>query len=108
MKPEPIRVPRKETLKKYGLDAEGWLAILERQDWVCAICRKVPPSGRMVTDHDHLRRWKKLSPTKRRETVRGITCWTCNHYYLGRGINEAKASNVVAYLRAHAAKSAAR
>lgn len=104
MKAPIIKVPKPATLRKYGLDAQGWLAILEAQGWVCAICRKVPPSGRMVTDHHHVPKWKKMDPDRRRGFVRGITCWTCNHYYLGRGITESKAYNVVAYLRAFAAR----
>jgi hypothetical protein len=98
----PIKVPSKATLRKYGLDAQLWLAILESQGWVCAICKKSPPSGRMVTDHFHMpkRKWKTFPPEVRRTYVRGITCWTCNHYYLGRGINIEKATNVVLYLRA--------
>lgn len=104
----PIKVPSKATLRKYGLDAESWLAILGAQGWVCAICKKVPPSGRMVTDHFHMpkRDWKRWPPEKRRTYVRGITCWTCNHYYLGRGINIEKALNVVRYLQAFAVRAA--
>jgi hypothetical protein len=100
-----IKPPSKETLKKYGLTIETWLAILAAQGGVCAICRKAPPSGRMVTDHHHVPRWKKMPAERRREYVRGLTCWTCNHYYLGRGINIAKATNVVLYLRAFEARS---
>lgn len=104
MTPVLIHVPSAPTLKKYGLDARTWLNILEAQGLVCAICRKVPKSGRFNTDHDHVRGWKKMKAERRREHVRGIVCHFCNRYYLGRCINVAKAENVLAYLRAFAAR----
>ncbi len=97
---ELIHVPCVETLNKYGLDAQSWLAILEAQGWRCAICHRVPDSGRMMTDHWHRPDWKKLAAKNRRKYVRGITCWWCNKSYLGRGITEEKALNMYAYLRA--------
>lgn len=102
--PAAIKVPSAPTLKKYGLDAQGWLAILEAQGWVCAICKKVPKTGRFNTDHSHIRRWKTKSPEERRKHVRGIVCWWCNKVYLGRAITIDKAVNVVAYLRAFAGR----
>lgn len=105
--PGVIQVPSKVTLRKYGLDAEGWLAILEAQSWVCAICKKVPKTGRFVTDHAHVIRWKKMKPEKRRTYVRGLTCWWCNKNYIGRSITVDKAVNVVSYLRAFEARMGA-
>lgn len=99
-----IKVPSAKTLKKYGLDAESWLAILDAQGWACAICKMVPRTGRLNTDHFHVKRWKKLPAEKRRRYVRGLTCWNCNRYYLGRGINIQRAISVVAYLRAFEAR----
>lgn len=93
-----VVVPSSATLDKYGLTEESWLAILERQGGVCAICRKVPSTGRFVTDHEHVRGYKKLPPAERARHVRGITCWFCNHAYLARGITAAKAQNVFNYL----------
>lgn len=100
----PIQVPSKVTLRKYGLDAQAWLAILEAQGWTCAICKKVPKTGRFVTDHHHAKGWKKMKPEKRRLYVRGLTCWWCNKNYIGRSISVEKASNVVLYLRAFQAR----
>lgn len=99
-----IKVPSRATLKKYGLDAESWLIILEAQGYACAICRKAPKTGRFVTDHHHAKGWKKMKPAKRRLYVRGLTCWWCNKTYLGRSITEAKATQVLLYLRAFAAR----
>jgi hypothetical protein len=100
-----IHVPSKATLKKYGLDAESWLAILASQGWVCAICKKVPKTGRFNIDHDHARRWKQRPPEERRRHIRGIVCWWCNKTHLGRAITIEKAINVVHYLQAFAARS---
>ncbi len=99
-----IQVPSKVTLKKYGLDAESWLALLSAQGHVCAICKKVPATGRFVTDHHHVKGWKKMKPEKRRLYVRGLTCWWCNKTYLGRAITVQKAMQVLLYLRAFDAR----
>lgn len=94
-----IKEPSPNTLKRYGLSLEEWLSILKKQGNVCAICKKEPPSGRLVTDHFHAPLWKKMPPDKRKIYVRGILCWTCNHYYVGRAITVFKAENVVVYLK---------
>ena len=65
-----VREPTKATLRKYGLVLPEWRAILERQGGVCAICGQVTSSGRLVTDHEHVRGWKKLPPAMRARTVR--------------------------------------
>lgn len=85
-------------MARYGLSLGEWQAILEKQGGVCAICKKVPSTGRFVTDHFHCKDWKKKPPEERKKYVRGICCWFCNHAYLGRGIDVEKAKNVVAYL----------
>lgn len=96
------RLPKPPTLKKYGLTLDDWQALLADQGGVCAICEKLPPSGRLCIDHHHVRGWKDMKPERRRGYIRGILCWTCNHYYVGRGITVRKSQNVVAYLEAFA------
>lgn len=93
-----VRVPAKNTLKKYGLTEEEWVEILKSQGGVCAICKQEPKTGRMVTDHFHVKNWKKMPPEVRKCYVRGICCWWCNSSLLGRGINVFKAKNIVKYL----------
>ena len=93
-----VKEPSPETLRKYGLSAEQWREILEAQGGVCAICEQEPRTGRLVIDHEHITRWKKLPAERRRATVRGLLCWWCNKNYVGRCITVAKARNVVAYL----------
>lgn len=94
-----VRVPLPGTLKKYGLTADEWRTILYRQGGTCAVCRKVPANGRLCTDHEHVKGWKKMPPEERKRYVRGMLCYLCNHWYVGRGITVVKAENVVAYLK---------
>ena len=96
-----IRIPQPTTLKKYGLSRLEWSAILSWQGDVCAICKKQPDSGRLVTDHKHVKGWKKMPPERRKLHVRGILCWFCNSSYMGKGMTLSKALNMVEYLRAY-------
>lgn len=94
-----IETPSKATLAKYGLSEQEWRNILERQGGVCAICKKEPSKGRLCIDHEHVKNWKKLPSEQRKLYVRGLLCWFCNHYYVGRCITIEKAENVVTYLK---------
>jgi hypothetical protein len=91
-------VPKPATLRKYGLTAREWRAILKEQGGGCAVCRKVPKSGRLCVDHEHVPGWKRMKPEQRKKYVRGILCFFCNHYYMGRAITVKKARNVYRYL----------
>lgn len=102
-KVKPIRVPSAATLRKYGLSMKEWYAILKRQGGVCAICKKRPPSGRLCIDHHHAEGWKQMEPEDRKQYVRGLLCWTDNHYAVGRGVTLEKARNVVSYLEWYSA-----
>lgn len=97
-----VKVPTTATLRKYGLTESEWLAILARQGNVCAICEKVPESGKFVTDHQHAPKWKKMPPEDRKKYVRGVICHFCNSHCVGRFMTLPKAINVVTYLRAYA------
>lgn len=99
-----ISPPSAATLAKYGLSEGDWRTIGERQGWACAVCRKVPTTGRLCIDHEHVKGWKKLPPEKRAVYVRGLLCFFCNHYYVGRAITTEKARNVVSYLEGYAAR----
>jgi len=91
-------IPTLPTLKKYGADENVFKAIIDRQGGVCPVCKKVPSTGRGVFDHEHVRGWKTMTPAERLTYVRGVTCWFCNHSYLGRGITVEKARNAAQYL----------
>ena len=94
-----MQTPSSVTLKKYGLSENEWRQILDRQGGVCAICGKVPAKGRLCIDHEHVHGWKKKPSDERKKYVRGLLCWFCNHYYVGRCITIEKAQNVVSYLK---------
>jgi hypothetical protein len=58
--------------KVYGLTAEQYDALLERQGGKCAICRARPRSKRLAVDHNH-----------KTGEVRGLLCSRCNHDLMG-------------------------
>lgn len=90
--------PTAATLRRYGLDLDDWKDIVDRQRAVCPVCAKVPSTGRGVIDHEHVRGWKDKPAPERAKYVRGVTCWFCNHAYLGRGITADKAYRAAYYL----------
>ncbi len=92
------KIPGKETLKKYGLTAWDWLVLLEQQGGVCAVCKRVPTTGRLCIDHEHVKGWKRMTPEKRKGFVRGLLCFFCNRYYVGRCITVERSRNVTEYL----------
>lgn len=76
--PTGLRVPSKQTLKRYGLDLARWFDIAASQDFVCYICEKVPKKGILHVDHHHAKGWAKMQPEDRVKYVRGLLCFTCN------------------------------
>lgn len=96
-----IRVPTKATLTKYGLTAEEWRKILRGQGDVCAICKKFPDSGKLMTDHEHVAGFRKMPPELRRMYVRGVICNFCNLFIVRKQMTLSRAIAAVAYLRAY-------
>lgn len=90
--------PTASTLRRYGLTATEWLAMLKSQGGVCALCRKVPKSGGLVIDHHHVRGWKSMNPEMRKKYVRGLICRHDNHRLVGQFMTLEAARAVVAYL----------
>jgi hypothetical protein len=93
-----VTLPTAATLKKYGFNADDFWTLWRQQGEKCPICEKVPTTGRVVFDHYHVKGWKAMNSAMRAAYVRGLTCWYCNHAYLGRGITAARARNVAKYL----------
>ena len=91
-----IKIPSAKTLARYGLSIEEWAALTSTD--ACEICCKLPKTGRLVIDHEHVKGWKKMPPEQRRTYVRGSLCWYCNAKFLSRGMTLDKARNLVAYL----------
>lgn len=77
--------------RKYGISLEEYSTLLEKQEGVCALCRKGPEGSRyeiLVVDHDH-----------ETNEIRGLLCQQCN-MALGRlGDNVESIERVLAYLR---------
>lgn len=96
--PFELKVPTAATLKKYGLDVESWRRIADAQNNVCFVCQKVPPSGRLHIDHNHVRGWKAMPPHERRKFVRGLLCSHDNRRHLQRGMTVEKAQRIIKYL----------
>lgn len=96
-----VRRPTPRTLARYGLDARSWDALLRRQRGVCAICKTLPPSGRLVTDHEHVRNWARLTPERRAATVRGLLCAWCNLVWVRRGATPERLYAAAAYLESY-------
>lgn len=92
--------PKPATLKKYGITREEWIFILKRQGKVCAICGRLPRSGRMVVDHEHVKGWEDMAPEQRKKFVRGVLCRLCNGYKV-RGMSLMTARTITTYLEAH-------
>lgn len=91
-------IPSKVTLDKYGLSEKEWEGILHSQGDVCAICKKESKTGRYVTDHAHVKGYKKLPPEQRKKNVRGVLCWWDNKQFVGRGVTIEKLQNAISYL----------
>lgn len=72
--------------RKYGLTKDQYMALLEAQGGVCAICHQPDPRGiQLSVDHDH----KTLR-------VRGLLCLPCNRHV---GYFEKLGVDIVAYLK---------
>lgn len=91
--------PSPQTLEKYGLTSDEWLAILKAQGWQCPICEK--SHKRWNTDHEHVRGWAKMPPHERKLYVRGVLCWHCNHKVVRDTRDAAQAQRVADYLKAY-------
>lgn len=99
-----VKYPTQVTLRKYGLTLDDWTQMLQRQGSVCAVCKRLPSSGRLCVDHDHCKGFKKMSPEEKKKHCRGLLCFFCNRYYVGRSITIEKSKNVTAYLEAYEAR----
>lgn len=64
-------------LRRYGLTADAWKAMLDSQGGVCATCKKSPEEDnvKFQVDHDHA-----CCPTRNTcgKCIRGIICNKCN------------------------------
>lgn len=96
--------PSVATLRRYGLTAEAWLALLAGQGWRCPICRKGSATTLWNTDHDHVPRWKTMPAEERRRYVRGVLCAYCNRRRVNSRMSADEAARIAAYLAAYEAR----
>lgn len=93
-----MKIPSKQTLKKYGLSLNDYRKIYARQRGKCPICdRHFNSDTRAVIDHEHVVGWRSMSPQKRKTFARGLLCVYCNLRRAGRGMNLEIAKNLVDY-----------
>ena len=96
-----IVIPSPQTLEKYGLDLRAWKVLAKRQAYVCGVCGKLPDSGKLVVDHEHVPSWSRKSPEQRALAVRGLLCSWDNWKMIPRGMTASKARAVADYLEAY-------
>lgn len=95
-----VKPPGVATLRRYGLTADEWLALLKAQGWRCPICHKSGAGVRWVTDHHHIPLWKSLPPQERKRYVRGVLDSWCNHRRVHSTMNSVEAQRIADYFRA--------
>lgn len=81
--------PRDRRLRrKFGITEADYESMLAAQGGACAVCQKLPRKKALAVDHDH--------KTKR---VRGLLCFNCNRYRIGRYIDPVSFERAAQYLR---------
>lgn len=61
--------------RKYGITEADYQAMLQTQGGKCAICGRPPKPGKnLCVDHEH----------SKARTIRGLLCFRCNKYLIGR------------------------
>lgn len=98
--------PSPQTLRRYGLSVEEWAQLNAKQRGVCAICGKLPPSGKLNIDHEHVRNWKKLPPEKRKLYVRCLACTFCNRVVIRKGVTIDKMKRAIEMLEEYEKRKA--
>lgn len=95
-----MNLPSKQTLKKYGLTEEEWLALYDKYGGRCHVCLKLPKNAtrNLHVDHEHVEGWKDLLPEKRKKFIRGLCCYSCNRFRLTKGTTRKTAKNLYRYL----------
>lgn len=101
-----INIPSLATLKKYGIGYLEFSMMWNRQGGVCAICKRLPKSGKLCIDHEHVKGFKKFPLEKKRKFVRGLICYQCNRFVVGRWGTLPKLQNAVEYLESYEARKA--
>ena len=70
--------------RSYGLTEKQYEKMLKSQMGKCALCGSLPMSRSHAVDHEHIKGYKKLEPKEKRKFVRGLLCFRCNKFKVGR------------------------
>lgn len=89
-------MPSLVTLAKYGISAEEWQSMYDKQAGLCPICLK--PMRRANVDHFHVKNWKQMQPSDRKQYVRALICFVCNYRLLMRGMTSDRLRRAADYL----------
>jgi DNA-directed RNA polymerase subunit RPC12/RpoP len=74
--------------RNFGISKDQYNALLEKQEYGCAICKKTCNKGiRLAVDHDH-----------KTDEIRGLLCGFCNHRVIGRHRRGGLLPQAAAYL----------
>lgn len=108
-----MRTPSKATLKKYGLSLDEWIALYNKHDGRCWICkapfdgsdRRYEPRTACV-DHEHVKGFKKMSDDEKRQYIRGMLCFQCNRLIAQKSNTVEKLQAGISYLNNYKRRSA--
>ena len=70
--------------RTYGITEREYNKLLKLQKGVCALCGNPPKNVSLHVDHVHVVGFKKLPPEEKRKFIRGILCFRCNKFKVGR------------------------
>lgn len=84
----------KRLLKTYGITPEQWLKIFQRQKGKCPICLKPI----LKPDNDEGKRAASVDHDHVTGRVRGLLCYRCNRFIIGRNRTTDKLHRVIKYL----------
>ena len=83
---------RTRILRRYGITAQQYDALLQEQGGGCAVCSRLPEARPLQVDHDHAT-----------EAIRGLLCANCNSA-LGHAKDDIdRLRALIAYLEQHSA-----
>lgn len=108
-----IKPPSRATLTKYGMTEDEWWDMCEECNYTCVVCGKEFGDRPLVIDHEHVKGFKArkkrkakkghtikvrvMSPSERRNYVRGIIHNYCNRF-VRRWLTLDRAKAIVNYL----------
>lgn len=94
-----MKIPSKQTLKKYGLSEDDWKDLYNKYDGCCHLCFEKFGEKRIYIDHEHVDNYKNLTQEERKKKVRGLLNYQCNFILLQKSNdNLDKLRKAVAYL----------